>query len=158
MMAMTSNDDLNRLASLEFAADFGRANVYQLSPHRREPGHRRTTSTAHIEGRSLFGGSLNYEQLEHSLEAGGKLKKTNITDTFTYEDYLIRYGLTATVLFVITQSGKLEIVSEGSLPKSGDVVVSLVTEQAEVLEVPKPKRAHARPKGPNSTQPLAVPV
>lgn len=158
MMAMTSNDDLNRLASLEFAADFGRANVYQLPPHRREPGHRRTTSTAHIEGRTLFGGSLNYEQFEHRLEAGGKLKKTNITDAFTYEDYLIRYGLTATVLFVITSSRKLQIVSEGILPKSGDIVVSLVSEQVQEPQHFEPKQRTARVEGATLQKPMPIPA
>ena len=158
MMAMTSNDDLNRLASLEFAADFGRANVYQLPPHRREPGHRRTTSTAHIEGRSLFRGSLNYEQLEHRLDAGGKLKKTNITDAFTYEDYLIRYGLNATVLFVITASGKLEIVSEDTLPQSGDAVVSLVIEHGQEPQRSKPERETARFRSAVTRKPMPVPA
>ena len=158
MMAMTSNDDLNRLASLEFAADFGRGNVYQLPPHRRAPGHRRTTSTAHIEGRSLFGGSFNYEQLEHRLDAGGKLKKTNITDAFTYEDYLIRYGLSATVLFVITASGKLEIVSEVILPQSGDIVVSLVTEHDQEPQPSKPERGTVRFKSTDTPTPTPVPA
>lgn len=158
MMAMTSNDDLNRLASLEFAADFGRANVYQLPPHRREPGHRRTTSTAHIEGRSLFGGSWNYEQLEHQLESGGKLKKTNITDAFTYEDYLIRYGLSATVLFVITSSGKLEIVSDGISPKSGDVVVSLVTEEVSEARALESKHEPTRVSSAYAPKRIPAPV
>lgn len=158
MMAMTSNDDLNRLASLEFAADFGRANVYQLPPHRREPGHRRTTSTAHIEGRSLFGGSMNYEQLEHQLDSGGKLKKTNITDAFTYEDYMIRYGWSATVLFVITSSGKLEIVSEGILPQSGDVVVSLVAQQLQEPQRSKPTPKPSRAKRSALPNPMSVHV
>ena len=154
MMAMTSNDDLNRLASLEFAADFGRAHVYQLPPHRREPGQRRTTSTAHIEGRYLFGGTLNYERLEHEVDAGGRLKKTNITDAFTYEDYLMRYGLRATVLFVITASQKLEIVSDGMLPRPGDVVVSLVREPPREPQPSNSSRGNIRDEDPLLPQPI----
>ena len=157
MMAMTSNDDLNRLASLEFAADFGRANVYQLLPHRREPGHRRTTSTAHIEGRFLFSGSLNYEQLEHQLEAGGKLKKTNITDEFTYENYPPSIWPNRDGFVVIASTGKLEIVSTGIVPKSGDVVVSLVAEPVQPQTVKSIRKSvssarSVRPK------PTAVPA
>lgn len=128
MLAMTPNDDLNRLASLEFAADFGRANVYQLKPRQDAAGERRNTSKAHIEGRFLFQGVLDFERLENLIEDGATLKKTNITEAFTYEDYLYRYGLTASILFVITGSGELQVVAaELVQPKPGDIVVSLVT-------------------------------
>jgi len=127
MIAMTSNDDLNRLASLEFAGDFGRANVYQLRPRENAASERRKTSKAHIQGRFLFHSTLNFEKLEHEMEAGATVKKTKITDEFTYENFLYQHGISSTLLFVIRESGKLEIVAADDVePVSGDTVVSLV--------------------------------
>ena len=54
MLAVTPNDDLDRLASLEFSHDFGRANVYQLATKGERASERRQTSMAHIQGRKLF--------------------------------------------------------------------------------------------------------
>ena len=128
MLAMTPNDDLNRLASLEFAADFGRANVYQLRPRRLAAGDRRAGAKAHIDGRFLFHAELDFEKLEHKFEAGATLKKTNITEEFTYEDFLYRYGMSSTLLFVIRGTVKLDIVASDDItPKAGDTVVSLVS-------------------------------
>ncbi len=131
MMAMTSNNDLNRLASLEFAADFGRENVYQLRPRRRAASERRKTSRTHMEGRFLFRGSVDFEKLENLFEDGATIKKTSISDEFTYEDFLYRYGMTASPLFVIRSTGKLEVVAADEVePTSGDLVVSLVAPAA----------------------------
>lgn len=133
MMAMTSNDDLNRLASLEFSGDFGRENAYQLRPRKKATNNKRRTSKAHIEGRFLFNSELDYDKLEHQIDMGAMLKKTNITEEFTYEDYVFRYGMSSTVLFVIRASGTLDIVaSDDQLPKPGDSVISLIVDAAEV--------------------------
>ena len=137
MLAMTSNDDLNRLASLEFMADFGSENVYQLKPKRQAASERRKTSTAHLEGRFLFRNELGFEKLQERFEAGATIKKTRITDEFSYEDYLYRYGIAATILFVISETGKLKILAtERVEPTPGDTVISLLLPQSSK---PKPK-------------------
>ncbi len=126
MLAMTSNDDLNRLASLEFSRDFGRANVYQLIPRRRAASERRKTSTAHVEGRYLFN-DLDFDKLTQLHEFGAQLKTTSITAEFTYEDYVTQYGESATILFLIDEQSKLQIASSDPLdPKPGETVISLV--------------------------------
>lgn len=136
LVAMTSNDDLNRLASLEFASDFGRANVYQLRPRHKAGSEKRKTSTTHIEGRFLFNGELDFEKLKVQFENGATLKKTNITEEFSYEDFLYRYGLSSTLLFVIRPTGKLDVIAEDGLqPSAGDTVISLVmTEPRETAK------------------------
>ncbi len=61
------------------------------------------------------------------------MKKTRITDEFTYADFERRYGDSALVLFVITETKMLQISTAESplLPKRGQTVIALVDESAE---------------------------
>ena len=127
MLAVTPNDDLNRLASLEFAHDFGRANVYQLVAKGAGASERRKTSTAHLEGRKLFTEEAHFESLAARFENGASVKRTRITQEFTLEDFFDRHGASATILFIVTATKSLEIVTTGTVEaKAGDVVIALV--------------------------------
>lgn len=132
MLAMTPNDDLNRLASLEFSHDLGRANVFQLSPNRNAASERRKTSTAHIEGRSLFHADAHFAQLDTRFENGAIIKKTRLSAEFTYQDFVDRYQDQFTVLFVITENNELIVSSSEQLtPKPGQMVIALIDDEAK---------------------------
>ena len=126
LLAVTPNDELNRLAALEYAGDFGRADVYQLRPL--DGSGRRDTSTPHIRGRLLFGPEITYNTLTERITGGAQFKKTGISDAFTFEDFRQRYGDSALVMFVITESGLLSVATaETPLePISGETVIALV--------------------------------
>lgn len=129
LLAVTPNDELNRLATLEYSHDFGRSNAYQLHPLDGGAG-KRDTSSPHIQGRLLFGTEVTYSTLAGRVNGGAQIKKTGISEEFTFEKFLERYGESALVLFVITESGQLNIAtSETPLePKPGQVVIALVDE------------------------------
>ena len=125
LLAMTPNDDLNSLAAMEFAAEFGRAEVYQLSPW--EGGAGKREPSAHIRGRFLFGSELTHGQLASRFAAAGVIKKTKITDEFTFEDFLARYGDHSIVMFIIGDQQLKVCTAEGSItPQPGETVVALV--------------------------------
>ena len=126
LLAVTPNDNLNRLAALEYTHDFGRAGVYQLEPL--DSLGRRDTSTPHIRGRLLFGPGITYTKLAERFSDGAQFKKTAISTEFTYEDFCQHYGDTALVLFVITESGLLTVATSESPqePRPGQIVIALV--------------------------------
>ena len=127
LMAVTPNDELNRLAALEFAHDFGRAGVFQLNPIDGGPS-RRDTSSPHIQGRLLFGEDITYSTLAGRLNGGAQVKVTSITNEFTFSDFQSLYSTSAIVMFVITDTGQLSIAtSESPLePQPGQTVIALV--------------------------------
>ena len=91
LLAMTPNDQVNALAAMDFAEHFGRAGVYQIAPP--ETSHeRKETMPADRRGRILFGGDVTFDRLASYFGRGGLIKRTLLTDDFTYGDFLDRYG------------------------------------------------------------------
>ena len=132
LLAMTPNDEVNTLAAMGFAERFGRAEVYQVAVS--EASSDRTEAVgAYHRGRTLFDRPITIEDLEHRMEHGAVIKKTLLTNDFTYDDFLARYGEKALVLFRTDVSGKRLLVatdeSETS-PRPGQKVIALVDEQS----------------------------
>ena len=127
MVAATPNDDLNRLAALEFTHIFGRANVYQLNPWQ-APGGKREANVAHIEGRYLFREEVDHGELASRIAKGAIVKRTHLTEEFSLEDFKEMYGDDALVLFVKSPTGELDIVTTDAKldPKSGSTLIALV--------------------------------
>ena len=132
LLAMTPNDEVNTLSVMGFAERFGRAGVYQLAAQ--EASSERTDRVAaYRRGRTLFNRPITLQQLEERIAGGAKLKKTTISDDFTYDDFLARYGDAALVLFRVDETGKLIIATSETQqhPKSGQKLIALVGEGVE---------------------------
>ncbi len=127
LVAMTSDDEVNALATLHFREVFGRAELYQLPPRR--AGSRRTdTAPAHLRGRYLFGPDTNYDALEARFARGEVAKATRLSAEFDYEDFRGKYGEAALPLFLVTETELLRVVVAGEslAPKPGQLLISLV--------------------------------
>ena len=134
MLAMTPNDEVNTLAAMALTERFGRAEVYQLASTE-AVNERRDKLNALRRGRQLFSRPLTYAQLDSYFRAGAKVKSTAIKADFTYEDFLVRYGKTALVLFRIDELGKLHIATSDTplYAKPGQKLISLVSETGELI-------------------------
>lgn len=111
VIAMTPNDEVNSLASLQFKDIVGQEYVFQL------PRQRTQIQTKNIAfklgGRNLFGSGVTFDFLSNRFNAGARLEfisvnnVRNVTDLF--EDVL-------TPLFIITDSNDLIICTEDNSP------------------------------------------
>jgi NhaP-type Na+/H+ or K+/H+ antiporter len=127
LLAMTSNDEVNTLAVNEFASQFGRAGVYQLAPtEKASERHQRVPQ--HLRGRILFAPAVTTEELRHLFEAGAQIKRSTLTDDYTYTDFQEMYGDSAILMFVIPEKGKLIVRTTDTKyePKKGDRLIALV--------------------------------
>ena len=132
VLAMTANDEVNTLAAREFVHLFGRANVYQLaSPH--GGTGKRVSISERLRGRKLFGEQWHHDSLADRMARGSVVKKTQLTDSFTYDDFLQRYGPSALLLFVIGEDKGLTIRTsdDEASPRPGHTVIALVDEPLE---------------------------
>lgn len=111
LLAMTPNDEVNSIAATEFREVFGSENVYQLAPPQ-TTGERQRRIPNHLRGRLLFGDDATFDELRHRVEAGAELKKTTLSEEFTYDDFLAKYGDSTLVLMTFPEPGKLRIDSE----------------------------------------------
>lgn len=130
LIAMTPNDQVNMLASLDFQEVFGRAEIYQLKPNVSEKQREALTRSAK-RSRYVFAKGTTYEQLDDLLINGYRVKTSKITDEYTWETYQEHYGPSVIVLFLI-QDKSLEICTDESdpIPVSGSTVIALVPPRA----------------------------
>lgn len=126
-LALTPNTEVNSLAAIHFAELFGRANVFRLSAPGSETS-RTTASEHHYRGTVLFHHDLTFAELDRLFEAGGLLKCTQLTDEFTWDDFVQQHGASAIPLFLCRPGDRLTMVTadEPVEPKAGDRVIALV--------------------------------
>ncbi len=145
LVAMTSNDEANSLATLHFAGIFGRKEVYQLRPYGQgKEASRRLVSPMHLSGRFLFGEGVTYEEISQRFRSGAKLKRSKMTEQFDWKAWRERYGESALPLFVV-RPGKddkkhlyIATADRKLRPRVGDTLISL----ADL--VPEPPREALR--------------
>ncbi len=104
LIAGTPNDEVNSLASQRFIHQFGRAGVWQLAAQDRNK-HHRTSAASDVRSRTCFTGAPDHAALQQLALAGAVVKKSNITEVFTYEDFRRTYGnQPPVVLFLADES------------------------------------------------------
>ena len=128
LFAMTPNDEVNSLAVRQFSDQFGKANLFQLTPRNYDKNKPRGEVAERLTGRKLFSLNSTYPKLTQRFQNGAKIKKTLLTEEFSYQDFLDLYGETATPLMVIDDSKKLKICTaeDDNTPKNGQTLISLV--------------------------------
>jgi NhaP-type Na+/H+ or K+/H+ antiporter len=126
-LSMTPNSEINTLAVREFVHRFGRANCYQLAPPPSGSG-KRTHISQHLRGRILFGEEYHFTRLAYQFSQGAVVKKTQLTKSFSYDDFLKMYGPSALLLFWIDENKKLRICTaeQQERPAAGDAVIAVV--------------------------------
>jgi len=125
LIATTPNDEVNALAALHYLELFGRKGVFHL-PTKEIIGHEERPK--HLRGRLLFGKEATYSELTKKIGKGYEVKGTSITEQFTQEEYLAKYGEDAVPMFIKGENGVLTIVATDTTisPKPGQTLVGLV--------------------------------
>jgi hypothetical protein len=126
LIAATPNDWVNILTVHRFLRVFGRAEVYQVSP--RSDGAGGDEAHRHLHGRWLFDEQLSHARLASRVARGAEVKTTTLTEEFGFDAYREHYGANARLLFVVTPSKRLVVVTADHAPdpEPGDTLISLV--------------------------------
>lgn len=133
-IALTSNDEANSLAALNFMEIFESEELYQLPPVLKKGNNTKDRLPHHLRVRYLFGESTTYAYLRDRFIHGAVLKSTKLSDKFSWKDFQSLYGDTAVPLFLINKEKKLRIFTTDSQisPEADQVVIALVDERKEV--------------------------
>lgn len=128
LFAVTPNDEVNSLTALRFADLFGRSEIYQLRSTRKKNGDDKDDMVPHLRGRTLFGKDVTFSVLTELFYTGAVVKKTPITEEFSFDNFREMYGSDAIPLVLIRESGDVAPFTTDNppVPKAGDIVVSLV--------------------------------
>ena len=130
-VAMTPNDEINSLAAMELADVFGRAEVYQLAPETLDAA-RHSQIPQHLRARLLFEESVTNTYLRARIAQGAVIKRTRLSGDFTHDHFREMYGESAMILFLIRETGELDICTSESAvqPQPGQTVIALVDLEA----------------------------
>lgn len=147
LLALTPNDEVNTLAAVHFARWFGRSNVYQLAPSRREHQDKRR-ATEEIRGLTLFGAGMTYSELSARLAAGATVRVTPLSKEFTMDRLRAQVGGELIPMFVRGESDAIGVFTQSHRPnaKPGDTVISLAGGAPPVTETAPAEPSVASPE------------
>lgn len=142
VLIMSPYRQLNPLVSFHFQSIFGAEKVYGLNnTEKSNDSARHQLSESYLERLSLFGGSTSYSKLASMISKGAIIKSTNITDNFSYQDFLTRYGESVLPLLYL-QEGKLGIITASNanhLPSNIELISLLPVEAQQLAAEQKAK-------------------
>lgn len=123
VLAATDSDAYNSLVCSHFAYEIGHDSVFQLAL--RAKREERSISREN-RGNIAFAEDATYPCLLHRLYEGWTFRKTPITDTYPFEDYLHDNQGSAAPLLILHPDGTLVLLTPELPPaaKPGDTVVS----------------------------------
>jgi len=126
LLALSSDYEFNSLATLQFANDLGRDNVYQLPAGGEEKEEKKAVSQ-YLRGRLLFSPRATYGSLARRFASGATIKTTELTEEFDYDAFNKYYGELALPLFLI-EGEKMTIFTAENPPKPrpGQKLISII--------------------------------
>ena len=110
LLAATNNDEVNSLAAREFTHIFGSKEIWQVAPLD-DNAHHTNAVAAHQRGRIMFTDRPNRKKLESLVLNGAIVKKTTISEQYSYQDFLDR-NPGATMLFLDSEDKGLRPADE----------------------------------------------
>ena len=138
MLALTRNDEANSLACQHMEEEFGSSQIYQLPPRTQ-----RLVSISPNEGgnpahyqlaRLLFDEEANADRLREWMERGAEVKKTPLTEDFTYADFTRQHSDNFIPLMLLRGSDSNVIMATVDVdlrPQPGYSLISLLLEEVE---------------------------
>lgn len=126
MLGLSRHHELNTVSAMRYRLEFGEQHIYTLTEMVGTDAKRITNDD--YKGKFLFDDDLTYQVLEKMLAAGATIRQTNITQEFTFDNYLHQSERSTTPLFAFDLNKKLHIFCSANkvAPQAGWSVVGLV--------------------------------
>ncbi len=128
LIALTTNNEVNSLAALQFSKIFGSTNVFQVGMDRNNDGKIDEVSRE-LRGKILFSDSALMCTLEELIVDDSVISSTKITEEFDFAKMKEKYGEQNIIpLFLITPGHELLVYSIDNKPdpKPGDILMSII--------------------------------
>lgn len=113
LFAMSLHPELNTLAAMRYKAEFGTAHVHVLRTPRETMGSDKQRIARHIQGQIMFGDDVNVGELIASMDQGGEVYTTRLTESFGWDEYKERFADCGRLLFAISPKGVLHVTGSG---------------------------------------------
>ncbi len=127
LLAMSSQRESNVLACLHYRSEFGRNRIYRLRNLGPSERSQRASFSDTLLAPALFSEDMTLSHFNDRLDAGWRIRTTQLSDTFGWSEFVARYGNEAHLLFALTDKGVLRPASSRRVPepRTGWTVIAL---------------------------------
>ncbi|WP_145543273.1 sodium:proton antiporter [Virgibacillus sp. SK37] len=127
LLAATDDHAYNSLTCTTFLPEYGRTNVFKISPY--DVVDNSTGVVSRVGGRILFDRKFSIEVLNEKIEKGFVFRRTTLTEQYGLKQYLDEKDDSTVFLYLIKPNGVLKFFSEEmrTIPSTGDTIVSLTS-------------------------------
>ncbi len=108
LITLTANDEANSLAVLHFRDIFGRSEVYQLYPGRKNQSQELIIPPS-FRGRYLFSQDSNYDFLMEKFNRQDVFRTITVSEDLSEESFYQKHGKDMLALFSINEKNELKI-------------------------------------------------
>jgi CPA1 family monovalent cation:H+ antiporter len=127
LLALSEQVEMNALATQYYRLEFDPQRVYSIRQEPFDGGQ----SEAQVEfkhgGRTLFDDTVTLPELKRRVEEGGKISKTELTENFSFKDFLAQGKPRAVPLFAIDDADCVHVFSPDATftPEAGWSLLAL---------------------------------
>ena len=144
LFAMSMDRELNTLCEINYRHTFGKKNIYRLgfNDDKTKKAERQERND-YWQSPWLFGEGINYGRLASMIANNAKIKITNITDNYSYEQYR-KDNKHYIALYMIDKNGSLKVFSSntGENIPSGTKIIALVHDPDNKKNIPNDNPAN----------------
>lgn len=145
LFAMSIDKELNTLSEIHYRHEFGEQKIFRLKFSDEKAKSERDTKQANFHSQWLFGKDVTYTKLASLLSKKAKIKITNITDSYSFEQYKAD-NKQFVPLYTLDKEGHLNVFTDkfdGTVPRDRKLVVEDEVQPKTVDVTAKQEQARA---------------
>ena len=133
LFAMSIDKELNTLSEIHYRHEFGEQKIFRLKFSDEKAKSERDTKQANFHSQWLFGKDVTYTKLASMLSKKAKIKITNITDSYSFEQYKAD-NKQFVPLYTLDKEGHLNVFTDkfdGTVPRDRKLVALVVEDEVQ---------------------------
>jgi hypothetical protein len=139
--------EMNTLSEIHYRHEFGERKLYRLKFSDEKVKSERDDKQGNFHSQWLFGKDVTYTKLASMLSKKARIKITNITDSYSFEQYKAD-NKQFVPLYTIDKEGKLHVITDkfdGVVPRDRKLISLVVEDEVQPKPVDvTPKQEQAR--------------
>ena len=147
LFAMSMDKEMNTLSEIHYRHEFGERKLYRLKFSDEKVKSERDDKQSNFHSQWLFGKDVTYTKLASMLSKKARIKITNITDSYSFEQYKAD-NKQFVPLYTIDKEGKLHVITDkfdGTVPRDRKLISLVVDDEVQPKPVDvTPKQEQAR--------------
>lgn len=112
LLTLSHNLELNALAAHYYRLEFEAQRIFTIRVHNSGNGRSTEKSQFRYGGRALFSPAATLQELEKQLQQGAEIRKTRLTENFSYADYLKEHQGKRLPLFAVDEKNNIHMFNE----------------------------------------------